>query len=306
MRATFSKLVHILFDELLAEFMLHPFRQVLTPFGVRNNYFRIKKQVKLICNRCIEERLSQTTADQNDRPVDILDIILSITNRDLEQSLSYAIEFMIAGFHSTSVTIVWAFYELCCNPDAAAKLHDEITKVLGNRPLDQPITAEETEKLSYVRNIWKETNRLHSAAAFFVKTAAEDTKLNGSGVIIPKGTQVMFCTMVQHRHPLFWTQPSKFTPERWDAKGDEYQARPGTYFPFSMGPRSCVGRALAEYEGWLFLVEYFRRFNFQLACKPHEVVSRIAFTESGRFSSKNDGIFDMGIPMKVTLRAHRS
>lgn len=301
-RATFSKLVYILFDELLAEFVQHPIRQILTPFGTRNNYFRIKKQIELICSRCIQERLSRTTANEDDSPADILDIILSITDRDLEKSLSYAIEFMIAGFHSTSVTIAWAFYELCCNPAATAKLREEITTVRGNRPLDQPITVEEVEKLSYVRKIWKETNRLHAAAAFFVKTLVEDVKLKGSGLSIPKGTQVMFSTMVQHRHAQFWTQPLQFMPERWDVNNDRDQARPGTYFPFSLGPRSCVGRSLAEYEGLLFLVEYFRKFDFELACQPDEVVSRTAFTESGRSSSKNNGVFDMGIPMKVTAR----
>ena len=301
-RATFSKLVYILFDELLAELLLHPFRQILTPLGTRNNYFRIKKQIELMCRRCIQERLSRTTTNENDDPVDILDI-LSITDRDLEKSLSYVIEFMIAGFHSISVTIVWAFYELCCNPAIATKLREEITRILGNRPLDQPITVEEAERLSYVRKIWKETNRVHPAGALFVRTAMENVHLKGSGLSIPKGTQVIFCPMVQHRHAQFWTQPLQFKPERWDVNNDKDQARPGTYFPFSLGPRSCVGRSLAEYEGLLFLVEYFRRFDFELACKPHEIVSRTAFTESGRTSSKNNEVFDMGIPMKVTVRA---
>ena len=44
--------------------------------------------------------------------------------------------------------------------------------------------------------------------------------------------------MIVHRDPRLWEDPDKFDPERWRPGQNKI---PGSYFPFSYGPRDCIG-----------------------------------------------------------------
>jgi cytochrome P450 len=51
---------------------------------------------------------------------------------------------------------------------------------------------------------------------------------------------------VASRLPEFVEQPDDFIPERYNSDGDKKRIHPFVSLPFSHGPRSCVGRRLAE------------------------------------------------------------
>ena len=304
-RREFSNLITDMVEEMMAEFLIYPCRQWMEPFGVRKKFHTTKKELQKRCLPFIEGRMKESAEQKNARQPDVLDAILAISDGDMRQVLSHVIEFVMAGSHTTSITLAWALYELCCNPQVAAKLDNELKEQLGTRQYTESVTREELEKMSYVRKVWKETNRVHPAGPFLMRKAGQKTVLKGSRFTLPAGTQVIVSPMVQHTLPDVWKNPYEFRPERWDTgakDSDTDRVTPGVYIPFSMGPRGCAGRFLADYEGAILLTELFRRFEFELACKPSEVVSRTAWAQSGRYSSKGDGNFDMGIPMNVKLR----
>lgn len=141
-------------------------------------------------------------------------------------------------------------------------------------------------------------------APFTLRKALKDVKLRGSGVQVPKGTQVLVFFQSAHvgRH---WDDPEQFIPERWgnaEICGEGDKVPGGAYLPFSAGVRNCAGQFFAEYEGLLILAELFRRFDISLACEPTEVVKATGFVQGGRYSSKKNGHFDMGIPLRIKIR----
>ena len=72
-----------------------------------------------------------------------------------------------------------------------------------------------------------------------------------------------------HRHPRYYEAPDEFKPERWE--GDLIKRLPKfCYFPFSHGPRQCIGNTFATMEAKLILATMIQRFHFELA--PGEVV----------------------------------
>lgn len=51
-----------------------------------------------------------------------------------------------------------------------------------------------------------------------------------------------------------FNQPTKFIPERW-LREEKENFNPWVYFPFGFGPRSCIGRRLANLELEIFLIK---------------------------------------------------
>lgn len=304
-RDEFGNLMDDYLKLLCTEATYYPLHEYLETFGSRRKLNSTIKRIRRLCSKFIHDRLDETQEEQNNRPADLLDAILAISNGNMEQVFSYTAEFIVGGSHTSSLVIAWAIYELCCNASAAAKFDAEIQEVLGDKGRHESISTEELDKMTYVRKIWKEVNRLHPAAPLFWRRTNCDITLKGSGVKLPKSTQVLVSALVMQRDEKIWKEGDKFEPERWGGNGKSMEAdsvTAGGYFPFGHGPKSCAGRHLAEYEGIVLLIELFRKFEFHLPCRPDEVVMRSGWTDAGRYSSKVDGDYDMGIPVIVKLR----
>ena len=59
-------------------------------------------------------------------------------------------------------------------------------------------------------------------------------------VVLEKGTSILIPVVGIHRDPRYYPNPEKFDPERFS---DDNKAKivPGTYIPFGLGPRNCIG-----------------------------------------------------------------
>ena len=77
------------------------------------------------------------------------------------------------------------------------------------------------------------------------------------------GTDIYLSPYILHRTAEYWQDPDKFDPERFGAacpykKGD----RP--YFPFSLGPRRCLGEYFSFLEMKIHLGLLVQRFRMTL------------------------------------------
>ena len=66
-----------------------------------------------------------------------------------------------------------------------------------------------------------------------------------------------------HRHPAFWDEPERFDPERFlpeRAKARHHFA----YYPFSVGPRMCIGNIFSLVEAQVILAMLLQRCDFSL------------------------------------------
>jgi cytochrome P450 len=77
---------------------------------------------------------------------------------------------------------------------------------------------------------------------------------------------IMIAPWTTHRHHALWPDPDRFDPDRF--MRDEII--PGSYMPFGLGPRICVGAAFATIESGLMLARLVRRYDFE-AITPEEV-----------------------------------
>ncbi len=180
----------------------------------------------------------------------------TMTGRQVREE---AMTLLLAGYETTANTLAWAWYLLARNPDAEARLHEEVDRVLGGRPP----AFDDLPRLEYAGAIIAEALRVYPPAYAIGRQAASPCEIGGYAV--PRGTTFLMSQWVVHRDPRFFDDPEEFRPERWAGGLAGSQPR-YAYFPFGGGPRVCVGSSFALTEATLVLAAVARRFR--LALRP--------------------------------------
>lgn len=78
---------------------------------------------------------------------------------------------------------------------------------------------------------------------------------------IQKGQIIWIPIYCIHRDPLFYPEPEKFDPERFN-DNNKHQIKSSTYLPFGAGPRNCIGSRFGLTECKIFF--YHILSNFEL------------------------------------------
>ena len=165
--------------------------------------------------------------------------------------------FFLAGHETTASALTWALYIAGVRTDVAARIRAEVDAIAGNAP----ISFEHVKRLTYTRNVFKETLRLYPPITFIPRVAREATMIGTKK--IKRGTMVMISPWAIHRHHKLWRDPDAFDPDRF-SPAREHEIVSGSYIPFGNGPRVCVGAAFATTEATLILARLLRRFSFEV------------------------------------------
>jgi len=165
--------------------------------------------------------------------------------------------FFLAGHETTASALTWAFYILSQHPHAAKRMRQEYESVVGEGEL----TLEKAKRLSYTRNVFRESMRLYPPITFIPRVALKDTTIGHYAV--KRGNMIMIAPWSLHRHADLWSNPNHFDPDRFVNEEDKAHAV-GAYIPFGLGPRVCVGAAFATLEATLILARLMNTFDFRV------------------------------------------
>ncbi|KAK2625384.1 hypothetical protein QTJ16_004696 [Diplocarpon rosae] len=168
---------------------------------------------------------------------------------------------LIAGSDTTSNTSCAILYWVTKTPGVLQKLRKELDEAIPPG-LDVP-TFELVKDLPYMRKVINETLRIHSTSALGLPRVVPP----GPGVTIqghhfPGYTVLSVPSYTIHHSESIWgPDADEFRPDRWDHLTERQKIG---FIPFSYGPRSCVGRNVAEMELALIVATTFRRYDFEL------------------------------------------
>ncbi|KAL2831937.1 n-alkane-inducible cytochrome P450 [Aspergillus pseudoustus] len=170
---------------------------------------------------------------------------------------------LIAGRDTTACLMSWACYQLVRHPAALSRLRDEIATFVGNK---EPLTRQQINKMTYLRYVLNETNRLYTQIPVNIRLARQTTYLPYGGgpdgespILIPKGTGVGFSAYHMHRSKeIYGEHANEFRPERWASS--QLKNLGFAFMPFHGGPRVCLGKDFALMEASYGLVRLLQAF----------------------------------------------
>lgn len=241
-------------------------RRALSPIRVPSTWQtpgnRRFRQAQAELDELIYGIINDRKHTQPDQP-DLLDLLIHAEDAETGERLSdrqlrdQVISLFLAGFETTSLALAWTWSLLGQHPNVRAQLYEEVDRVLGSRPP----TAEDLSQLRYTRQVIEETLRLYPPIWIFWRTATQPDTLGEYHV--PARQRVYLSPLVTHRLPELWDEPDEFRPERFDPELDVRRPR-FAYFPFSGGPRQCIGNAFAMMEAQIVLAMMAQRHMYDL------------------------------------------
>ena len=208
----------------------------------------------------IAERRRSLAAEPN-APRDMLGAMLAAKDPQTGQQMTETevndnvMTFIFGGQETTSSALTWAIYLLSQSPEWRERVAKEADDVIGGRVLDA------VDALVQTRAVVEEALRLYPPIIGITRTALRRTELAGHR--IERGTMVVISPYVVHRHRLLWSDPDIFDPTRF-LPGRSKTIERYTYLPFGVGPRMCIGAALAVQEATVVLATLMRRFVLEL------------------------------------------
>ncbi|XP_013929178.1 PREDICTED: cholesterol 24-hydroxylase isoform X2 [Thamnophis sirtalis] len=219
----------------------NPFFQYLP--GNRKEIQEVRESLRLLRRtgkECITQRRK---AIQNDEPVplDILTQILKSADQeesDDENMIDNFVTFFVAGHETTASQLSFTIMELARQPEIVAKLQAEVDEVIG---VKRDIAYQDLRKLEYLTQVLKEILRLYPPVSGTMRWTEKKNVIEG--IEIPANTTLFFNTYIMGRMDRYFKDALTFDPDRF-SKG---KSRPYfSYFPFSLGPRSCIGQLFSQ------------------------------------------------------------
>lgn len=191
----------------------------------------------------------------------------------------------MAGYETSANTLTYAIALLACRPDIQKALQADLDKILGDRPSSHWSFDADFPKIldGYVGAVMNETLRLYTVLPFFPKTTRETPKsfsIKGRDYTVPTDTLILMNTSAAHRNPKYWPAAvptagdgapypvSSFDPPRWLSKekgNSSLSPTPGSYVPFSDGPRACMGKRFAQAQFCAVMAAIFKDYSVELA-----------------------------------------
>jgi cytochrome P450 len=164
------------------------------------------------------------------------------------------------------------------------ELVDELDGALGGAPP----TFEQLAGLEFLEAVLNESMRLLPPLPYTIRAVQKGGEICGREV--RDGDRVVCSSFMTHHMPDLFPEPDRFDPHRWSGiEPGQYE-----YWPFSAGPRTCVGYLFAMTEMKIVLATILPRWRLSMV--PGARVDRtVQLTLSPR----------QGLPMTVHRQDRR-
>ena len=198
---------------------------------------------------------------KDDESFDFLQMYLQAQDKDGnyftdDELLDELMTLIVAGFETSANTLNWAWYLLAKYPDVEAKI---IAEAKQHIPDVGAVTSDALMAMEYTQQVLEETLRLYPPVWLFTRRAHEDDDLENFDV--PPGTDIYLSPFILQRTEHYWPNPEQIDPDRFLAADSNKKDRP--FFPFSLGPRRCVGEYFSFMEMKVHLGLLLPRFRME-------------------------------------------
>lgn len=167
----------------------------------------------------------------------------------------------MAGAETAATALSWLTVELAADPALQDALREELSAAHRRGVEYEPDLAE----APLLKKVLSELMRCRQPILVISRRTARDTELRG--VSLPGGTEVMYSPWAMHRDRTHFPAGPAFEPETFGVGG--CPVTKGSYTPFGLGPRHCVGEQYAWQMMWIVVAEMLAAVHIESATAQH-------------------------------------
>ncbi|KAK1399218.1 Secologanin synthase [Heracleum sosnowskyi] len=233
----------------------------------------INSQLKCLFTDIIKKREYTMNVGEDDNGDNFLSLLMRSNqkaiqengdNKNLGLNTSEIIEecktFYFAGQEGISTLLTWTMIMLSNHSNWQVRAREEVLQVFGTQKPDY----DGLSRLKIVTMILYEVLRLFPPSSLFTRVIYEDTKLGK--MTLPSGVHILLPILLVHHDTEIWGEDAKeFKPERFSQGISIATNNRVSFFPFSWGPRICIGNNFAMLEAKLAIAMMLQRFSFELS-----------------------------------------
>lgn len=175
--------------------------------------------------------------------------------------------FLLLGSHTPSTALVSTFFYLSNYPTVLSQLTQAVrsafTSVEDIRN-DTLLARPHTHRI--VRACLDEAMRMAPPVPTTLPRQVLKGGITVAGHFFPEGTDLATPSFTLHMNEKYYPDPFTYNPNRFIPERttpEEYALAQSAFAPFSLGPRSCIGRTLAYVELTLALARTVFMYDFQ-------------------------------------------
>lgn len=183
-----------------------------------------------------------------------------------QEILSNAIFLLMVGLETTATALTHTTYTLAFHQEIQNKLY-EVIKSITEYDVDKKTFTFDYDKLTscqYLDSVICETLRTLSPVIQLDRVCAKDYRIEKYNVDVKKGSKLNLAFYAIMNDPDSWPNPEKFDPERF-MPGNRENIVPGSYCPFGLGPRHCLGMRFSLTETKLALAKMIMTYRMEPA-----------------------------------------
>ncbi|CAN1167139.1 Desmethyl-deoxy-podophyllotoxin synthase [Linum perenne] len=206
--------------------------------------------------------------DDDGEKEDLVDVLLNLQESQnlgipvtMDVIKAVVLEMYLGGSETSSTVIDWTMSEIINDQRILRTVQEEVRQTFKNTG---KVEEARLDELKYLDMVISESLRLHPPVPLLVPRENTEKVELKDGYEIPRKTKVIVNAWAISRDPRYWTDPEKFSPERFADRSADYKGNDFQFIPFGAGRRICPGMSFAMVFVKLTLANLFFHFNWRL------------------------------------------
>jgi cytochrome P450 len=182
---------------------------------------------------------------------------------------------MNAGTDTTTAALTNTIYLLYKHTDVLAKLRSELEQFTGHTEIPD---YDSLSTLPYLRACVEESLRFRPASSMGLPRVVPPGGRHIAGKFVAEGVTVSVPTYTLLRDAQAFDDPETFNPDRWITGDKDRMSK--AHFPFSTGPRACIGRNIAYFEQLIVIAALVKGFDLSFTSPDFELETQERFNSN--------------------------